>query len=405
MTNKDNIKILITGGDGYVGSNIVDFFQKSGALVYPTVVKSAGDRRKIKMDIREKSQVEKIVKKIVPDVVIHTAALSNLGACEKDPKLAEEINYLGTKNLVDVVRRYSKTKFIFFSSDYVFDGEKGNYKETDKPSPLTVYGKTKLTSEEYIKSRAKNYIILRTVNVFGRGGNFFNFVTQSLTKGEEIDVFSNVNFTPTSIDFLISAIDTLIAKDFKGVIHIAGQEKVSRYQFAEKIAKALGADTKLVKKGKQLRGGVISKDSSLNTCLLEKTIGTRGPSIEMALNLLLGNIEKSYFEFSDDRGLIRGITQGVNWREINYIETVKGNVRGGHYHKKTKEGFYIISGRIEVTFKNIKSRRVKTFIAEKGDIFTIKPNVVHTFKVLSNASWINYLSQPMIDGGDIHKIE
>jgi len=405
MTNKDNIKILITGGGGYVGSNLVDFFDKSGALVYPAVTKPAGDRKKIKLDIREKAQVEKIVKKIVPDIVIHTAALSNLGACEKDQKLAEKINYFGTKNLVDAVTRYSKTKFIFFSSDYVFDGAKGNYKETDKPSPLTVYGKTKLAAEEYIKLKLKNYIILRTANVFGRGGNFFNFVTELLSRGEEIDVFSDVNFTPTSIDFLISAIATLITKDFKGIIHIAGKEKVSRYQFAQKIAKALGVDIKLVKRGKLLKSGLISKDSSLNTRLLEKTIGTNGPTIETALNLLLGNTLKPYFEFSDERGLIRGVTQGVNWREINYIETVKGNVRGGHYHKKTNEGFYIIRGRIEITLEDIKSRRVKTFIAEKGSVFTIKPNTIHTFKVLRNTSWINYLSQPMIDGGDIHKIE
>ncbi len=399
------LKILITGGDGYVGSNLVDYFKNNNYDVYSTQIETNHQDKIHKVDIVSKLEVEKVVRKIKPDIIIHTAGLSSLKLCEDDPKKADEINYVGTKNLVDTIRGNKlSTKLIFFSSDYVFDGNRGNYLEIDSPKPKTVYGQSKLKAEKYIQNNLKNFIILRTANIYGRGGNFYSFVKNSLEKEETIDVFDDVFFTPTNIDFLISSINDLIMQDYAGVIHIAGRDKASRYEFARRIALAFGCDQSLLKKIKQPLGGMIAKDCSLNTKKLEKILNKTDVSLEKHLNYLSGNLIKPYFNFVDERGQIIGISQDRKWLEINYLESKKGCVRGGHYHQKTKEAFYFIKGKIKISFKNIKSGKTREFIAEGGDISEIPVYTMHNFEILEDTSWINMLSIPMKgEDKDFHK--
>jgi len=111
-----------------------------------------------------------------------------------------------------------------------------------------------------------------------------------------------------------------------------------------------------------------------------------------------------YFYFADDRGKILGIKQNKIIKEINYLESKAGCVRGGHYHKKTRESFYIIEGEIEIMLVNKKSKEKKVFIANGGDIINIEPGIIHTFKVLKRSRWVNMLSSAM-DGPkkDIYK--
>lgn len=394
-------KILITGGDGYVGSNLCSFLKELGYTVYPCVFSSKGLKNEVVLDITNSDAVIKIINEVQPDLVIHTAGLSSLGECEKNQAKADLINFVGTKNIVDSINK--KTKLIFFSSDYVFDGEKGDYKETDAANPKTVYGQTKLKAEKYITDNLKDYIIVRTANIFGRGGNFFNFVVNSLLANESIEVYDNVAFTPTQIDYLIDSLYRLISIDFKGIIHIAGKDKLTRYGFALKIAEELGKDKSLIKRSSQAEDGLISRDSSLNTSLLDQTIKLYSPTISEAIHTVVNNQNNPYLKFQDDRGEVLGICQGHIWQEINYIESKKGSIRGNHYHKKTIEKFYIIDGKIEVTLKGLVDNSVEVFIAQKGDIFTVNPNTLHSFSSLTDAKWINMLSKPMTDE-DFHKI-
>jgi len=219
------ITVLITGGDGYVGSNLKKIFEDNGFDVFVGGLKKYKKDKYKQLDITDKKNVQSVLKEIKPDVLIHAAALSSLKKCNEDPELANEINFEGTKNIVDsIIENKLKTKLIFFSSDYVFEGDKGNYREEDKLKPTTVYGKTKVLAEKYIRNNTKNHIILRTANIFGKGGNFFNFILTSLNNNEKIDVYSNVYFTPTYIDFLAYGILKLIEADYVGIIHIAGKD-------------------------------------------------------------------------------------------------------------------------------------------------------------------------------------
>ena len=110
-----------------------------------------------------------------------------------------------------------------------------------------------------------------------------------------------------------------------------------------------------------------------------------------------------YFRHEDNRGIILGITQGMIWKEVNFVTSKKGTVRGGHYHKKTVEGFFVISGKIKVYIKNLKNNNENTFLIQNNDIFIIEPYEWHKFEILEDAEWINMLSEDMRNSIDIFK--
>jgi len=274
-------KILITGANGYVGSNLQTHLDDLKYVVYSTDLTSSKKAQFWASDISDYAGVFAVIKRSEPDVIIHTAGLSSLGECEKNPKKAYAVNVLGTRNIINAVKKLNpKSKLVFMSSDYVFSGDRGNYKEDDERIPKTVYGKTKVESENDIVGNLENYLIVRSANIYGRGGNFFNFLIGSLESGISNDYFSNLFYTPTPIDYLLKALEFLIARDFKGIIHIAGREKVSRYEFALKAALALGKDRSLIRKSVADDSSLIAKDSSLNTDYAEKIIKSSCPSIE-----------------------------------------------------------------------------------------------------------------------------
>lgn len=115
---------------------------------------------------------------------------------------------------------------------------------------------------------------------------------------------------------------------------------------------------------------------------------------------------ESYFSFEDERGGILGVTQGQPWKEVNFIDSKKNTVRGMHYHKKTRECFFIIKGEILVTIEDIRSGKKNEFTASEKDIFIVDPFEMHTFKMQEDSKWINMLSEPLEDGEakDIYRI-
>ena len=101
----------------------------------------------------------------------------------------------------------------------------------------------------------------------------------------------------------------------------------------------------------------------------------------------------SYFNHQDEKGSIVGLVNFGQWEELNIIESLKDAVRGGHYHLKTSELFIILEGRIEVCLENINQSKTKIVDVKKGDVFLIKPRIIHTFTILENSRWINCLSK------------
>ncbi len=229
---------------------------------------------------------------------------------------------------------------------------------------------------------------------------------ESLSQGKSIDVFNDVFYTPTYIDYLVNCVGGLLEKDFKGVIHVTGKEKVSRYQFALLVAEAFGMDKNLIKAVKQPDGGLIAKDSSLNSTFSLEYLNNFCPTIEKSLRYCSGDLISPYFYFKDERGKIIGLIQDEKFEEINYIESKGDSIRGNHYHRETKEAFFIISGKIRVELTDVEDKKKSAFIVEGGDFFIVRPNTNHIFYVLENSVWINMLSKSMKNGEeDFFKLE
>ena len=147
-------KILITGGDGQLGNCFSSMFGEKHKLLRPP---------EQEFDITNINQVKTIIKKYNPEIIVNCAAITDVDGCENNPILAKNINALAIKNLLDVFKGF----FIHISTDYVFDGKEGPYKEGDIPNPINIYGKTKLFGEEIVKNHSKQWIILRTNVLFG----------------------------------------------------------------------------------------------------------------------------------------------------------------------------------------------------------------------------------------------
>jgi len=390
------MKVLITGVNGYIGSNLRNYLQNNGFEVYGITSKESNDPKIFQAEITNAQQIFNILNKIRPEIIVHTAAISSLNMCEENKQLAIKVNVEVTRNFINSITHVNPDiKFVFFSSDYVFDGGRGSYREDDPVNPTTFYGKTKAISEEEIKNNLKNYIICRTAAVFGRGGKFFNFIVNALQQNRVINVYEDAFFSPTYIDYLLDSLKELINIDFKGIIHITEGERLSRYDFALLVAEALGKDKSLIKPIKLPENELIAKDSSLDSEFSRRILNNFRPTIREALHYSFGNLKPPYYYFTDARGAFLGIIQNQEWKEINYIESKKGSVRGNHYHKETVECFFIIDGKIRVTLVDLITNSKKVFIVEKGSIFIVKPNTLHTFEVLEDSKWINMLSKPI----------
>jgi dTDP-4-dehydrorhamnose reductase len=409
MVNKKN-KILIFGNSGYIGTHFFNFFSSHPSYrTYGFDLNNTSSENTFKGDITNHIVTEKTIASLNPDIIINLAAISNLNICEENKNMAKEINIIGNKNIVDSIQKLNEDiKYIYLSSDYVFEGNKGNYSENDKPNPKTHYGITKLSAENYIRDILKNYAICRSANVYGFGGNFFNFILDSLKSKKKIEVYDNTYFNPTFIGNLIEMLELIIDNNLKGLFHTVGSSIESRYSFALKIAETFNRDKALILPIKKPGDVLISKNSSLNfekTKIKLKSINFL--STEAGLNEVAKNNEIKYrFCYFDDRGAIINIFQNKIWEEMNYIDSRKSYIRGNHYHKETIEGFYIIKGKIKVHVINIISNDERLFEVTKGDSFLIYPNEIHIFEILEDSSWINLLSKSLdSEPKDFYRLE
>jgi len=383
-------KVMIIGAGGYIATYLRSYLSRFKWFRYSLFHVSSKDALNY-------------IQVLKPDIVIHTSWINSLLECEVNKEFARKINVENSIKIINEVEKLLyknyKIKFVFISSDYVFSGDSGNYLETDKRNPTTYYGQTKVEVEDHLTSVLENYIIARTANVFSVGGKFFDFLCSSLEKENYVKVYSDRRFTPTYMRYFCECLEELIFNEFFGIIHIAGKQALSRYDFAISLARVMGKNSDFIVNSNAPEDSLILPDSSLNTSKLSSILFNYNPSIEKAFKHIFKYIDYPSFYSYDDRGFIRGIVQSNNiiWKEINYIESRADVVRGNHYHKVTLEGFYIISGKILVTLNG------KDFIAEGGDSFYVEPGVVHAFTVLEDSRWINFLSKPMLGEKDIFK--
>jgi dTDP-4-dehydrorhamnose reductase len=268
-------KFLIIGL-GFLGNTIFQQVTKFSIKPFGT--------HKSDLDICNIESIEKKIDKIKPDCIINCAALTNLDQIESNPKNAYAINAYGAKNLA-IVSLKKKIKLIHISTDSVFDGKIGSYKEEDLPNPINKYAKSKKMGEDLVKEISEKHVIVRT-NFYGNNqdGKFlFNWIMKNLQQKIPITGFHDVIFNPLEIENLSSMIIELVHSNFFGTIHLSSNQPMSKYEFATTIARKLNYDTDLVRKGSIKEANFIAQrplNTSLSNLLARKILKTLPLSLE-----------------------------------------------------------------------------------------------------------------------------
>ena len=239
-------KILITGSNGLLGQKIVyNLKQRKDIDLYATAI---GENRLIdkygysfrSLDITNRNNVNKVIDDVRPDVIINTAAMTNVDACELNKEACWKINVDAVNYLVESSMK-SNSHFIHLSTDFVFDGESGPYSEKDSPNPLHYYAESKLAAEKIIQKKSKNWAILRTIIIYGITDNMSrsNLVLWSkgeIEKGNTIHVVNDQYRSPTLAEDLAEGCVAVADKNAQGIYHLSGPETNSILELVYKVA-------------------------------------------------------------------------------------------------------------------------------------------------------------------------
>jgi dTDP-4-dehydrorhamnose reductase len=248
------LKILLTGCNGLLGQRVVQCMPANVHIIgidQDEQVYIHGKRFKyIRLDITDRKSVKCLIDEIAPAWIINTAAYTDVDGCETNKEICWRVNVEGVENLVKSAKKF-KAKFIHISSDYIFDGKKELYKEDDKPSPLSYYGRSKLASENIVRASGIEGALLRTstlydIDTLKAGKNFPLWVIQNLQKRNIIKIVTDQWGNPTLARNLASAVWRIVTLNRSGVYHTAGRDNMSRYTFARRIADIFGLDDYLI---------------------------------------------------------------------------------------------------------------------------------------------------------------
>ena len=244
------MRLLITGSNGLLGQKIVKICLKRGVEFLATSNganrnQECPSERYLEMDITNQPKIAEIFTNYKPTHIIHTAALTNVDYCELNPEECQEVNVLATQKLWNEAQKIN-AHFQLLSTDFIFDGLKGNYKETDEPSAVSIYGQSKVDAElVLINSQNKNWSIARTIIVYGTANNLSrtNIVLWSidaLTKGDPMKIIDDQFRMPTWADDLAWGCIEICRRDKTGIFHLCGPELMAVNEIVFRIAKHLG---------------------------------------------------------------------------------------------------------------------------------------------------------------------
>jgi dTDP-4-dehydrorhamnose reductase len=253
MAHSD-LTVLVTGSAGILGRrlvpiladehNVIALFHRNGPHV-----SRAAELDVVRCDLSDTTATARLISKIDPDVIVNCAALTDVDGCERNPELAERVNSGAVRNLLDAARS-DRAYFVQISTDYVFDGRSGPYPEDSVANPINVYGRTKLEGETAVQSWQGRSLIVRTSALYDCHStvraNLFAAAYNRLRNGDRVAAASDLYCNPIWAVNLSWALKEVIEMQTLGVINIAGSAYLSRYQFAETVARRYGLPTELV---------------------------------------------------------------------------------------------------------------------------------------------------------------
>ena len=247
------MQVLIIGASGFIGQYLVRRLNETmshGVVgTFLSRYLSDGGNSWHRVELTDAARLEQVFRLAKPEVVVHLAAIADVTMAARDPERATAVNVAATSSIARLCALH-EAKLIFVSTEYVFDGERGYYREDDPPRPITHYGKTKWQAEQEVAKRASHWNILRTSIVYGWPGpgkrNFAPWLIERLRNGQPYRGPTDVHRTPIYVEHLVDGIEKLVEGNYSGIHHVAGRDLVSMYDFARTIAEVFHLDDGLV---------------------------------------------------------------------------------------------------------------------------------------------------------------
>ncbi len=248
------MNMLITGGNGFLGQHLCGSFEK----IHQVTATGQGERRipfrgvaYAQADICAGEALRKLVLDVIPDVIIHAAALSKPDECERNREACYRVNVTGTEALIEAAKALrSPVHLVYISSDFVL-GDGGPHNEETQPAPLNYYGTTKLLAEKEVEASGLLYTVVRPVFMYGAiwegmKPTFLHWVRAQLVNGKPIKVVRDQQRTPTYVGDICSGIRSVIDKKAAGTYHLAGSDTLTPYDMAVALARLLQLDASLI---------------------------------------------------------------------------------------------------------------------------------------------------------------
>jgi dTDP-4-dehydrorhamnose reductase len=296
--------ILVTGASGLLGASVAFLAREQGRKLvglYHRHPLHMDGVQSLGADLSDPVETRRIFLEVKPSIVVHCAAATNVDWCEEHPEEAHRINVTMPAAIAEMAAQ-SDTRLIYVSTDSVFDGERGDYTETDTPAPVNVYANTKLQGEREVLRRNPAASIAR-VSLYGWNAqnkeSLAEWILRELTLGNTVPGFSDVHFCPVLANDVAEILFALLDQKLTGVYHIVGSERVSKCEFARRVASTFGFDPRQVvptlladAKLKARR----PQDTSLNTGKICGALGRPMPDVEAGLRRFARLRENGYVD-------------------------------------------------------------------------------------------------------------
>ena len=289
------MRIFITGGSGLAGSKLAEMALARGEQVYSGYAHNQPPYGKeVKFDLLDANGIRDIIERMRPDIIVHSAALTDVDRCEREKDLAYKINVEGTRAIAEAARR-AGSYLIYISTDYVFDGQRGLYREEEETNPVSYYGLSKLQGEQFCLDQG---CIARTCVIYGSRPasgkvNFALWLLNALKSGKEARVVTDQFITPTLNSNLAPMVLEAADRHLSGIYHLSGASRVSRYDFACELARAFDLDRRLILPTQMSDIGWLARrpmDSSLDTSKASGTLKNGPLNLYESLQVLRDEI-------------------------------------------------------------------------------------------------------------------
>lgn len=241
-------RLLVTGGSGLLGSSVATTAAETYEVTatYHSNPVSLPGVECLQIDLTDEQQYNRLPKKL--DAIVHCAALTDVDLCERDPAAAHRYNVEMTEQLLEVATA-TGTRFVYLSTDAVFDGTEQFATENTEPAPINVYGETKRTAEQRVRNTHSDSVVVRT-NIYGwtitEGQSLAEWVLDRLDAGQPVPAFTDVYTTPIDTEHLADCLLELVDGELTGLLHVAGTERCSKHEFAIAVAEVFDRDRSLV---------------------------------------------------------------------------------------------------------------------------------------------------------------